>query len=218
MRIKMGLGAIILLFAVVVPLPQETLLSKESSHEGADFAERLFGPDGQSMSWQEREEALRKLNGRYSAVRKEALQVLRRFEPREGEGIRYGSQLHCALRTVRFWRMAEAQASLFGLLGLNLDPSSLPDGMDLPEVAFYPVAEALGDLPIRPAEILARFSPDNVRILAYVLVRSQGRGSAQILLAHYAEDKRFNSEALRQALDLIKAKSHDSDLLPPVKR
>lgn len=214
---RAGVTALLLL-AVSLCLSQKTLISQEEPSAQDELVERLFGDAGRELSSRERRKALGYLNGRYVVVREKALGVLKRQRPSAEVGIRYGSQFHCALKTIRFWRMAEARAVLLDLLGLRLDPSSIPPGEEHPGSVYYPVAEALAALPIQPDRLLSRLSSENAPVLTWVLAEGLGRSATKVLLAHHVKGDQFDTPALKQALRLLEDTEHVSDLLPPVRR
>lgn len=135
----------------------------------ATVAKQAFALEGTDWTWRERDHAMLELNAHYVGVRREALALLGRQGPGPGRMIPYGSPLHCAMRTVRFWRMADAAGRLMDLIECRLDPSTVPVGVCLPGSAFYPAAQALAALPVRTEALFTRMTGDNLPMATWVL-------------------------------------------------
>ena len=192
---------------------------------------RVFGGNGEegnismldtrqllSVQPLERSRALEGLTAKYRQASAALLKTLEEARSQFRADRRYHSPLHSAILAVDAWQVIDADMLLLSMVDYELDPSSLPLGMDVPGDSFYPAAKALVHLRVDMAKVEralgATEDAKTLKILTWVLLeRGKDVGKAKMALAdasgksHGATEKRN----LNEALELL---NNPSELLP----
>lgn len=122
----------------------------------------------------ERSQALEGLTAKYREVCAALLKTLEEAKAQFRTDRRYHSPLHAAILAVDAWRVFDAEDILLSMVDYELDPSSLPLGMNVFGDYFYPAARVLVHLRVDNAKveraIEAAENPKTLRILTWVLL------------------------------------------------
>jgi hypothetical protein len=152
----------------------------------------------------------------YSAVREAVLGVLGPETLRAGTSIEYGSREHCAMQVSRAWRIGEARGRLTELIGVRLDPMSVPPGVQMAGSSFFPAAEALASVGGPPEALMSGMTADNYPVMLWVMTETYGRNGTLALLRAGKELGGHESEFWERAIGLVQSTTRTADLLPPV--
>jgi len=211
-RLVTMLQAIVLM---VILLTTGRVFAGNAEVENIDMVDTKQLLSAQTM---ERSQALDGLTAKYREVSASLLKTLEEAKTEFRTDRRYHSPLHSAILAVDAWQVIDADALLLSMVDYELDPSSLPLGMDVPGGYFYPAAKTLVRLRVDMAKVEralgATEDPKALRILTWVLLeRGEDIEKAKMALAdasgksHGATEKRNISEAL----ELL---NNPSELLP----
>ncbi|MGI6494737.1 MAG: hypothetical protein ACOX5G_01375 [Kiritimatiellia bacterium] len=211
-RLVTMLQAIVLM---VILLTTGRVFAGNAEVENIDMVDTKQLLSAQTM---ERSQALDRLTAKYREVSASLLKTLEEAKTEFRTDRRYHSPLHSAILAVDAWQVIDADALLLSMVDYELDPSSLPLGMDVPGDYFYPAAKTLVRLRVDMAKVEralgATEDPKALRILTWVLLeRGEDVEKAKMALAdasgksHGATEKRNISEAL----ELL---NNPSELLP----
>jgi hypothetical protein len=171
-----------------------------------------------SVQSMERSQALEGLIAKYREVSASLLKTLEKAKAEFKTDRRFRSPLHSAILAIDAWQVIGADVLLLSMVDYELDPSSLPVGMDMPGDFFYPAAKALVHLRVDMAKVervlAATEDPKTLRILTWILLeRGKDIEKAKMVLvdasrkSHGAAEKRN----INKALELL---SNSSELLP----
>jgi len=171
-----------------------------------------------SVQPMERSQAVDGLTAKYREISAALLKTLEEAKAQFRKDHRYHSPLHSAILAVDAWQVIDADMLLFSMVDYELDPSSLPLGMDVPGDYFYPAAKTLVHLRVDMEKVErtlgATENPRTRRILTWVLLeRGEDIEKTKMALAdargksHGATEKRN----INKALELL---DNSSELLP----
>jgi hypothetical protein len=131
---------------------------------------------------------------------------------------RYHSPLHAVILVVDAWQALDADERLLAIVDYELDPRSLPLGMDVPGDYFYPAARTLVRLRVDMVKVEemigAAENPTQLRMLTWVLLERAGNMERATVALTNAGKKRHGTtekQNIDKAMELLQ---HPSDLLP----
>ena len=171
-----------------------------------------------SVQPMERSQAFDGLTAKYREISAALLKTLEEAKAQFRKDHRYHSPLHSVILAVDAWQVIDADMLLLSMVDYELDPSSLPLGMDVPGDYFYPAAKTLVHLRVDMEKVErtlgATENPRTLRILTWVLLE-RGKDIEKTKMAlidacgksHGATEKRN----INKALELL---DNSSELLP----
>lgn len=171
-----------------------------------------------SVQPMERSQALEGLTAKYREVCAALIKTLEEAKAEFRTDRRYHSPLHSAILAVEAWQVIDADVLLLSMVDYELDPSSLPLGMDVPGDYFYPAAKALVHLRVDVAKVeqalAAAENPKTLRILTWVLLeRGKDIEKAKMALAE-ASGKSHGATEKRNISKAMELLNNPSELLP----
>jgi hypothetical protein len=166
----------------------------------------------------DRDQMLEALTSQHHEVSGRLLRMLDEANTKFRTNNLYHSPLHSTILAVDTWQVLKADRLLLSMVDYELNPKSLPLGMDVPGDYFYPAASALVHLrtDIEKIEDAIEYAENRkqVRILTWVLMqRAGGIEKAKITLTGF--QGQFHGEKGKQNIkNAIEMLNDSSNLLP----
>lgn len=167
----------------------------------------------------ERNRALEGLTAKYDEVKSSLITILEEAITKFSRDRRYQSPLHSAILAVDAWRVMNADTMLLSMVDYELDPTSLPVGINVLGDYFYPAARALVHLRADAAKVMdalvAAENAKKLRILTWILLQREGDDVEKMKTTLTDTSKKSHSATEKQNIDkALELLNKPSDLLP----